>query len=170
MDKGCEQCGVSLRLMRAGARFCSTRCRVASHRCKQAFPEAMTSSTRWVRADGKRPITTTGRAASSTNPATWSSHREVLESTAGDGMGIMLGGGLGCWDLDHCLVGGSLTPAGRELLDSITAPIVFTEVSVSGAGLHVFTIEPESKASQGPWGGHYSSGRFIRTTGIRFTG
>ncbi|WP_147433594.1 DNA primase [Galactobacter caseinivorans] len=130
----------------------------------------MTSLDRWVRADGKRPVTVAGRAASSTNRRTWSSHAAVCESTAGDGMGVMLGGGLGCYDLDGCLIDGHLTDEARRIIDTITAPILFTEVSVSGRGLHIFTAEPESKAAQGAWGGHYSFGRFIRTTGIRFTG
>ena len=157
-------------LPRAGARFCSTRCRVAAHRRQRAFPAAMTSEDRWVRADGKRPVTVAGRAASSTNSRTWSSHAAVCESKAGDGMGVMLGGGLGCWDLDGCLIGGQLTDEARQIIDATAAPILFTEVSVSGRGLHVFTAEPESKAAQGAWGGHYSFGRFILTTGIRFTG
>lgn len=157
-------------LARAGARFCSTRCRVAAHRRKPRFPEAMTSRDRWVRASGKRPVTLVGRAASSTDPATWSSFAAASKASAGDGMGVMLGDGLGCWDLDGCLIDGALTFNGRAFIDAIEAPVLFAEVSLSGRGLHIFTSEPESKATQGSWGGHYTHSRFIRTTGIKFTG
>src|SRR5690625_6658862 len=66
---------------------------------------------RWVRADGKRPIMPDGRPASSTRACTWSSFSEV-QAGAGDGYGVMLGGGLACWDLDDCFDGGVL--AGRS--------------------------------------------------------
>lgn len=129
----------------------------------------MTSRRRWTRADGKRPITNTGRPASSTQPHTWASYREVRNAAAGDGYGIMLGGGLACWDLDHVLVGGRLTETGAAVLDAITAPVIFTEVSVSGEGLHVFTNEPEGPGIEREWGGHYSRARFIRVTGNAWT-
>lgn len=170
MNRACENCGGGLLLVRAGARFCSTRCRVAAHRRLRSLPVELTSRDRWVRARGKRPVTVHGAPASSTNPDTWSSHAAVLRSSAGDGFGVMLGGGLGCWDLDGCLVDGVLSDDGRRILDAIEAPVIFTEVSVSGRGLHVFTLEPEAKASQGAWGGHYTHSRFIRTTGVKFIG
>lgn len=80
----------------------------------------------------------------------------------------MLGGGLACHDLDHALAGGGLKPWAREVLDGITEPILFAEVSVSGEGLHVFVEAPEGpgrKRKVGD-GGHefYSRARFIRTT------
>lgn len=168
MDKRCDWCGGGMLLVRRGARFCSTRCRVASHRAGPTFPDAMTSEARWVRADGKRPITVAGRAASSTDQSTWSSFADVSASKAGDGMGVMLGGGLACWDLDGALVDGTLTNRHREIVDAIAVPVLFVEVSVSGRGIHIFTAEPESRSHQGAWGGHYSHSRFIRTTGIRF--
>lgn len=121
-----------------------------------------------MRARGKRPVTTAGRAASSTDPATWGSYDDVAASSAGDGLGVMLGGGLACWDLDHCLADGELTAEARAIVDAIGAPILFVEVSVSGEGLHIFTAETESRSSQGAWGGHYTHSRFIRTTGERF--
>ena len=125
----------------------------------------MTAQDRWVRADGKRPITEAGCAASSTNSRTWSTYAAVCESKAGDGMGVMLGGGLGCYDLDGCLIDGHLTDEARRIIDAITAPILYTEVSVSGRGLHIFTAEPEGPGAELEWGGHYTRSRFIRTTG-----
>lgn len=132
------------------------------------IPEVLTSRRRWTRADGKRPIQTSGMAASSTKPYTWASHAEVAASTAGDGMGIMLGDGLACWDLDGALVDGKLTDEARTIVDAITVPILFVEVSVSGCGIHVFTDEHAGYSTQGDWGGHYTHSRFIRVTGVPF--
>ena len=33
----CQQCGVPFRSIKKGARYCSTRCRVASHRARAAI-------------------------------------------------------------------------------------------------------------------------------------
>lgn len=119
-------------------------------------------------------MTVTGRSASSTDPSTWSTFAEVQASSAGDGFGVMLGGGLGCHDLDHALEGGELKQWARVVLDSITEPVLFAEVSVSGEGLHVFVEAPEGtghKRQVGD-GGHefYSRGRFIRVTLDRWNG
>lgn len=84
----------------------------------------------------------------------------------------MLGGGLGCHDLDHALEDGVLKPWAREVLDGITERVLFAEVSMSGEGLHVFVDAPEGPGSKRPVsdGGHefYSRGRFIRTTLRKF--
>lgn len=168
----CEQCNGDLpKAIRAGRsrRFCTSRCRQAAYRLRKSVSNSSgLSEGRWVRADGKRPITVTGRAASSTDPSTWSTFAEVLDSTAGDGFGVMLGGGLACHDLDHALVGGELKPWARDVLDGIEDRVLFTEVSVSGEGLHVFVESPEGQGWKRPVGdgGHefYSRGRFIRVT------
>lgn len=90
----------------------------------------------------------------------------------GDGFGVMLGGGLGCHDLDHALKDGKLKPWARDVLDSITEPVLFVEVSMSGEGLHVFVEATEGPGRKCPVGdgGHefYSRGRFIRTTLRKF--
>lgn len=121
----------------------------------------------WCRADGKRPIMCDGRPASSTDSATWATLREVRASAAGDGLGIMLGAGLACWDLDHCLDGDTLTGSARTTLADIDSPL-WIEWSVSGTGLHVFVLAPEEKG----WRLHgvefYSRSRFIRVTGRQF--
>lgn len=168
----CGQCDKLIEV-RSGRvpRFCSGRCRQAAYRARRRAVDtfARTAEGRWTRCAGKRPVTVTGRAASSTDPATWTTFAEVQASSAGDGFGVMLGGGhLACHDLDHALDGGVLKPWAREVLDGITEPVLFTEVSMSGEGLHVFVDAPEgpgSKRSVGD-GGHefYSRGRFIRTT------
>ena len=84
----------------------------------------------------------------------------------------MLGGGLGCHDLDHALEDGELKPWARSVLDRITEPVLFVEVSMSGEGLHVFVEAPEGQGRklQVGDGGHefYSRGRFIRATLKKF--
>ena len=173
----CEWCETELpRAIKSGRsrRFCSARCRQAACRArKAATASAGLSEGRWTRACGKRPVTVTGRAASSTDPSTWSTFAEVQASSAGDGFGVMLGGGhLGCHDLDHALEDGVLKPWARSVLDGITEPVLFVEVSVSGDGLHVFVEAPEGpgRKRQVGDGGHefYSRGRFIRTTLRKF--
>ena len=182
----CLHCRHSLGLARAGARYCSHACRQAAYRARikhaatnptpptrpasAPITDELRNRRRWTRAAGKRPITTAGSPASSTRAYTWTDYDHARRSTAGDGLGIMLGGGLGCWDLDHCLTDtGELTPEAAGIVASIAAPIVYAEVSVSGRGLHVFTREPEAPGIERPWGGHYTRARFIRVTGNSWT-
>lgn len=84
----------------------------------------------------------------------------------------MLGGGLGCYDLDHALDGGELKPWAREVLAGIAEHILFAEVSVSGEGLHVFVEAPEGPGSRRAVGDggveRYTRERFIRVTGDRW--
>lgn len=162
MDYGeCQQCGRSLVLSRSGARFCSTKCRVYWHRAQGRIPARMTSGVRWVRAAGKRPIRVDGSPASSTDPSTWSTYRDVKRSTAGDGYGIMLGGGVGCYDLDHVT-----DEEAHAFLATVTEPIIFVERSISGDGVHVFVGADESKGWRRGGVEKYTRDRFIRVTGI----
>ena len=167
----CGVCGREFEWSGRGRRptACGQRCRKRRSRARVVVP---VSEGRWVRADGKRPITVTGRPASSTDPSTWASFTAVQASHAGDGFGVMLGGGLACHDLDHALGDGVLKPWAREVLDGIRERVLFAEVSVSGEGLHVFVEAPEGpgrRRSVGD-GGHefYSRARFIRTTLRKF--
>lgn len=122
-----------------------------------------------MRAAGKRPITVTGSPASSTDRSTWSTLHAVQQSTAGDGLGIMLGDGLGCYDLDHCFVDGELTEQAQAHLDAISEPIVMAERSMSGSGLHVFVLAPEAPGTRRPGIERYTRARFIRVTGEIFS-
>ena len=123
----------------------------------------MRDARRWVRADHKRPITTTGRPASSTDPDTWSTYDDVRTSLAGGGFGVMLGGGLGCYDLDRVT-----DEQAREFIATIPEPILFVERSMSGNGVHVFIEAPEAPGRRGVQNGvsieKYTRARFIRTT------
>lgn len=122
----------------------------------------MTAATRWVRADGKRPMTVTGNPASSTDPSTWNSYPGVRRSRAGDGLGFMLGGGIGCYDLDH-VSDFDL----RDFVAGLIEPVIFVERSVSGQGFHVFIEAPESRGWKRGNVERYTRERFIRVTGDR---
>lgn len=154
--------------VRSDARFCTPRCRAAWHRRQkksEMLPAELISGTRWVRADGKRPIQIFGAPASSTNPETWSTFGAVRASSAGDGFGVMLGDGLGCYDFDKVS-----DAEARELAALISEPILFAERSLSGTGIHVFIEAPESVGSKKWQGRHerYTRQRFIRVTGNIF--
>lgn len=162
-------------LPRKGAKFCTSKCRVYAHRAakRPPFPESMTSCDRWVRrAADKRPLTVAGKAASSTDPHTWSTFDEARNSGAGVGLGFVLGDGIGCIDLDHCFDGGKLTDWAAEYVAGITEPIIFAEVSQSGDGVHVFIEAPEApgrKIRDGRNIERYTAGRYIAVTGDRLT-
>ena len=170
----CTVCGSPvLRLGSRGTipRHCSNACRQKAFRKRQKFglPGVMTDRVAWVRADGKRPITIDGLSASSTNAATWDTFESVTASKLGDGFGIMLGAGLGCWDLDHCLTSDGLADWAREILDSIDSPL-WVERSMSGTGLHIFVDAAPAPGRKGNGVEFYSQHRFIRVTADRFEG
>lgn len=160
----CERCGEDFpRTPGRGRRprFCSGRCRVAAHRASK-LPEAMTKGRRWVRADGKRPMQLNGRLASTTSPATWATYNEVRHGPHG----VMLGYGLGCYDLDHVT-----DEQARKFAATILEPVVFAERSMSGNGVHIFVEAPESAGWKRTIDGisveRYTKARFIRVTGDR---
>lgn len=103
-----------------------------------------------------------GRPASSTDPATWSPYAVVAASSAGDGYGIMLGDGIGCYDLDSVSDGEA-----RDLIAAIPEPVLYVERSVSGRGFHVFVEAPEGPGTKRWMVRHerYTRGRFILITG-----
>lgn len=165
----CAHCGGDIHyLARSDARYCATRCRVAARRARfrQSFPPVMAERHSWVRADGKRPIQPSGRPASTTDPTTWATFAEV-QSGAGDGFGIMLGDGLGCYDFDDA----DLADVARFVRERVGEPVLFAERSMSGRGVHVFVqADPQSgwrRVIDGLSVEYYSRARFIRTTGSR---
>lgn len=168
----CWNCGREVERARTGrpARFCSSTCRVYFHRGDK-IPTTLTGRRRWVRrTSSKRPVDRHGAPASSTDPRTWTSYRSARASTAGAGVGFVLGEGIGCVDLDHCLRGGVLDPVVSELLQR--CPDTFTEASPSGEGLHVWGLVPEGPGSRfSVWGAPvevYSRDRYITVTADRF--
>ena len=129
----------------------------------------MTAVDRWVRRDARKvPLTVAGGAASSTNSATWSTYPEAAASTAGVGLGFVLGDGFACIDLDHCLVDGVPTTAAVAFLDAYQGHHI--EVSPSGDGLHIWgTAEagPGTRkvTSEGLHVERYTATRYITVTG-----
>ncbi|QGU03113.1 hypothetical protein CKALI_11345 [Corynebacterium kalinowskii] len=163
MSSCCEQCGERLEIKVSGpsARYCSGKCRQRAYRrrCKQQLPARMRQLDRWTVADGKRPVTACGAPASSTDASTWGSYEQVSSRPHG----IMLGGGIACIDLDHCINGrGQLAPWASEIINA--APGAVVERSMSGRGLHVFGLLPEAPGRRRGHAEVYSRARFIRTT------
>lgn len=105
-----------------------------------------------------------GRPASTVNKRTWSRYADV-QSGAGDGLGFMVGGGVGCIDLDGCLDedGRLVGEVARRVLDA--NPGGYVEVSMSGRGLHLFGLLDEGPGVRRPGVEVYSRARFIRVTG-----
>lgn len=180
MAKVCDRCGGPLDLLKPGRvpKYCSLRCRVAAHRArKPQIPAVMRERDRWVswkpvRRQGKltkMPVQVSGRSASSTNAATWTSWSQVSKL---ERRGFVLGGGIGCVDLDHCLVNGRPSLAAARFLAKV--PETYIEVSPSGDGLHVWGLLPEGPGSKRTIGGlsieTYSVGRYITVTGKTFDG
>lgn len=168
---------------RADARTCSSTCRnrVARARRRTPVPPRMTAARRWVRwtlrrrgaSHTKVPLTVHGRLASSTRSEAWSSHDAARRARHGDGIGFVLGDGVGCYDLDNALHRGQLTDWARTALAEIPEPVLYTEVSQSGRGLHVFVSAPAGRGSVREVGGgrleRYTTGRYIAMTGTPYT-
>lgn len=177
MTRTCSHCPAPLGFKNAHAEFCSTRCRVAAHRARKsvAVPTAMAGANRWVRWmwDGpkKRPMAAGGFPASVTNPDHWTSLPAARASRQGVGLGFILAGdGIGCIDLDDCIVDGVIASWAQEFLDA--NPDTFTEVSVSGKGIHLWGLldsGPGSRIRDGRNVEVYSTGRYI-ALGTRFRG
>lgn len=177
-ERKCTWCEVDMPLAaRADALTCSTRCRVAAHRAakKRVFPLELTTRGRWVRRAGdKRPLTTTGRAASSTDARTWSTYKNAAESVAGVGLGFVLSSDddVVCIDLDHCLnpLTGRLAPWAAAIIRD--AGTTYVEVSPSGDGLHIWGRADvrQGRRIRRPDGTAvevYGTGRYIAMTGRR---
>lgn len=177
MTRTCEHCGGPLAIMaRSHAKTCSPRCRKALSRAKKTtLPVELTTRARWVRrAADKRPLTVAGMAASSTDPRTWSTHKDATASTAGVGLGFVLSDedDIVCLDLDHCIntLTGRLAPWAAAILRD--AGTTYVEVSPSGDGLHIWgraTVR-QGRRIRRPDGTAveiYGTGRYIAMTGRR---
>lgn len=168
----CEHCGTGINLLRADARFCTTKCRVYASR-KPVIPAEMIAKDRWVRRNRRKvPLTLAGRNASSTKAETWASYDDARRSNIGVGVGFVLGDGVGCIDLDHCFEDGKLADWAQEIVDD--CPDTYMEVSPSGDGLHVWGILSEGAGRNSRVDGRnvefYSVGRYITVTGHKFNG
>lgn len=91
----------------------------------------------------------------------------------GDGVGFVLGDGIGCVDLDHVIdEAGRLDERAAALVASW--PRTYTEVSPSGRGLHLFFRMGEAPGTVRSVGGvsveTYSVGRYMTVTGVPWRG
>jgi len=87
----------------------------------------------------KEPYAVSGRRASSTNPATWSTYSEARASEVGVGVGFVLNGdGIGVIDLDHCIDDGAVAPWAQAIIDANAG--TFMETSISGTGVHIWGL------------------------------
>src|SRR5689334_7559560 len=173
----CEQCGGPLAIMaRSHTVTCSPRCRKARSRAKATtLPAELTTRDRWVRHGAtKVPLTTGGIPASSTDRATWSTHKNASASTASVGLGFVLSDtdDIVCLDLDHCLnpLTGRLAPWAAAILRDADA--TYVEVSPSGDGLHIWGRADvrQGRRIRRPDGTAveiYGTGRYITVTGRR---
>ncbi|MFI6660762.1 bifunctional DNA primase/polymerase [Streptomyces sp. NPDC050523] len=178
-ERKCARCVDDMPLTaRTDARFCSTRCRVAAHRAAKTnpIPDELRTRDRWVRRSASKvPLTTAGKAASSTDPRTWATYDAACSSSAGTGTGFVLNGdGIVCLDLDHALsADGTPKPWAAEILRQAGA--TYVEVSASGDGLHIFGYADVRQGRRiRREGGYavevYGDGRYIAMTGHRFRG
>lgn len=158
-------------LARVDAKTCSARCRKAWSRRGLAIPHELTSHDRWIRRSAtKMPLTVRGAAASSTDPTTWATFSEAVESQAGVGLGFVLNGdGLGCYDLDHCFTNGVLSAAAESFVKA--TPHFYAEVSPSGDGLHLWVFADSQRGWKRTIDGlrveFYTRGRYMTVTGQR---
>lgn len=132
----------------------------------------MTRRNRWVRHDAdKVPMTLFGLPASVVDPRTWTTYEKAATSNVGAGLGIVLGDGLGCIDLDHCIVGGKLAGWAREIVDRHRSEAFLIEKSMGGAGVHIFLPMAEARGRRVRDGEVnievYSRERYIAVTGDR---
>lgn len=129
------------------------------------LPAALTDAPRWTRRVGKRPVMLSGKPASSTDASTWTTYARV----AGREHGVMLGGGLACWDLDDVIDDQDrLHPDAAAVLAQVGRRALWVERSMSGRGLHVFVTGEDAPARVGKRVSYYSRERFIAVTGERW--
>ncbi|WP_259471518.1 hypothetical protein [Streptomyces shenzhenensis] len=139
------------------------------------LPDELKTRDRWVRRSAdKAPLTVAGMAASSTDPRTWSTHKDATASTAGVGLGFVLSeeDDIVCLDLDHCLnpLTGRVAPWAAVILRD--AGTTYVEVSPSGDGLHIWGRADvrQGRRIRRPDGTAveiYGTGRYIAMTGRR---
>lgn len=178
MKRTCEQCHGDMPIMaRSHARTCSPRCRKARSRARQAsaIPAELTSRPRWVRhSAAKVPLTTAGKAASSTDPRSWTSFDEASSSSAGVGLGFVLSDvdRIACLDLDHAFDDeGALLPWAKRIVDE--AGPTYVETSPSGQGVHIWGLADvrQGRKLRRPDGlavELYGTSRFLTVTGRRY--
>lgn len=122
----------------------------------------------------KMPMTIEGKAASSTNAATWTSYDDVCDALimgeGFDGIGLVLGADVQGIDLDDCRsADGSLTDLATEVLERVDG---YAEVSPSGTGIKIFarTNLDGSRTKKEVGVELYREGRYFTVTGHQLNG
>lgn len=88
----------------------------------------------------KTPMTTDSRMASVADPGTWAPYEHVAHL---ERKGFVLGDGIGCIDLDHCIEGGQIAGWAADIIEEYKQSAYLVEVSPSGTGIHIFTHLPD---------------------------
>jgi primase-polymerase (primpol)-like protein len=167
----CAECGQELHaLTRRDAIFCSTRCRVQSHR--KPFPQELTDRRRWIRySRSKIPLTIWNDCAKVNDATSWAYYEHAKDSQAGVGMGFVFNGdGIIGIDLDNAFADGKL----KDWAQAIVAVFADTyiELSPSGNGIHIIakaTLFSGRRFQVGDGGVEiYATGRYFTMTGKRF--
>jgi AAA domain-containing protein len=117
----------------------------------------------------KVPYQLSGRRASSTDASTWSTYADAQAAVGSyTGVGVMMGEGLGCVDLDHCVNAGQIEPWAREIIIALDT---YSEFSPSGTGVHLLgtDIHLPGKGRKRPFKSGavelYDTARFLTFTG-----
>lgn len=139
------------------------------------MPRELRLRDRWVRRNERKvPLMADGKAASSTNPSTWTSFEEAARADAGVGLGFVLNGDrVVCIDLDHCLEGRRLASWAAQILTAM--PSTYVEISPGGDGLHIWGFGDVNRGRRLRVAGGgtleiYGSERYVTVTGKRFGG
>lgn len=122
------------------------------------------------RKDGRQakiPYQVSGRRASTVDPSTWSSLQtcyQTLRSGSYNGIGLILSPAVNLTfiDLDGCLIDGQPNEFARSVLQLF--PNTYTEISQSGAGLHILVRGAIPRAIKKPEIELYHTGRYIACT------
>lgn len=141
----------------------------------------MRATPRWVRWTlehrgdklTKVPRQLNGRHASVRDPRTWASFGAARASSVGEGLGWVLGAGIGCIDLDDCIVDGRIQPWAAEIIRKYQRRALLIERSWSGNGVHIFLRMKHGAGRRIRDGRNIEvyppdSGRYIAVTGRRF--
>lgn len=167
----CAECGQELSLrVRADAIYCSTRCRVQSHR--KPFPQELTDRRRWIRhSRSKIPLTIWDDFAKVNDLTTWNFYEFAKQSKAGVGMGFVFNSdGIIGIDLDNAFANGKLKDWAQAIVNVFAG--TYMELSPSGNGIHiiakaeVFSGRRFTVADGGIE--IYATGRYFTMTGKRF--
>ena len=167
----CAECGIKLHpFTRRDAIFCSTRCRVQSHR--KPFPQELVDRRRWIRYSRfKIPLTIWNDYAKVNDAKTWAYYHHATESKAGVGLGFVFNGdGIIGIDLDNAFENGQLKDWAAAIVNVFAD--TYTELSPSGNGIHIIAKANlfSGRRFQMADGGIeiYSTGRYFTMTGKRF--